>query len=303
MFNRKKQEMIKPAQRTIIEHEKIVPIYLNQRIVFDLLAIIENGFSKMYSVQKKTVNSSNVEANIEAEIGTSNTFGFLSAKLGSKLGTQAGNENEENFGEERIHTPASLFSRLLSYLKSDTHPIATSQDYHNIQTGDFITFKGEIKENQVIKLFDSFSYMISLAGSFNIKDNSKKQPIDKKLPEQIKALADSMRIAGIIDLICTTKNDLEIVLQTETKYFENQYIGVIEEGEYQVLAKVIKIPKDSNDCVNLMRNTSLSLAKDSLMQTLLQNFNSETAAVAGLQINNVKTTINGMLVIPIAIYS
>lgn len=272
--------------------------------MFDLLAMIENGFSSMYSVQKTQKNEESSEANIEAEIGTSNLFTFLSAKLSGKLAAKGSTADEENISEERIHTPASLFSKLIEYLGDEVKLISNKDDIEKIKTGDFVRFKGEIKENQMIKLFDSFSSMFSLANLFKQNGQGKGQVGDaKKISDQIRGLADSMRLAGIVDLICKTEEKYEIVLQSETKYFENQFIGIIEEGEYSVLGKVIKIPKDESDKINLMRNTSLSLAKESLISTLLQNMSTQEATLAGLAIGDVKTSINGILVIPIAIFA
>lgn len=283
--------------------EKIIPLYLNQRIVFDLLAIIEDGFSSMYSVQKQQSDSKNIDSSIDVAVGTGNAFTFLSAKLGEKLSSSNMHMSNKHITEDRIHTPTSLFSKLLEYLASEIKEINSAKEIAQISTGDFVKIKGKINQNELIKFFDSFSSIMNLTTLFQPVSSGKNQSNNKKIADQVKGIADSLRIAGIMDLICKTNENFEIVLQSEIKYFENQFIGMIEEGEYTVLGKVIKVPDDNGDSINLMRNTSLSLLKESIFQNLIQSLDTKEMLAAGIKMGNVRTCINGILVIPIAIYA
>lgn len=59
-----------------IDKEKLtIPIYLNTKIVFDMLATIEDGFSEVRNVQ--TSNSKSKEDEANADIGVSNVFSLL----------------------------------------------------------------------------------------------------------------------------------------------------------------------------------------------------------------------------------
>ncbi len=100
------------------DKELILTVYLNQKVVFDLLAIKENGFAEMHSVQRKESNLDGSSKNIEADIGTSNVFSFLGVKIGGSLKKDITRQDDESISETRIHTPTSLFSRLLDYLLS-----------------------------------------------------------------------------------------------------------------------------------------------------------------------------------------
>ncbi len=91
-----------------------VPIYLNQRIVFDLLAALQDGFSQISNLRETTEEKTAGSAS--AGLGLSNVFTFL----GVRLGADAKKASESHVGTERqlekVHTPASLFSVLRSEL-------------------------------------------------------------------------------------------------------------------------------------------------------------------------------------------
>lgn len=49
--------------KQIIENYKevIIPFYLNQRIIYDTLAIINDGFTELYNVSNSNNNCNNIE--------------------------------------------------------------------------------------------------------------------------------------------------------------------------------------------------------------------------------------------------
>lgn len=68
-----------------------IPIYLNTKIVFDLLATIEDGFSEVKNVQ--TSKSKTRDEDVEANIGTNNLFAFLN--VGVKGNHKASSNSNE----------------------------------------------------------------------------------------------------------------------------------------------------------------------------------------------------------------
>ena len=63
----------------------VIPIYLNQRTVFDMLAMLEDGFSHLETVQTSRKRGSTTEGGGEAEIGASNIFALLGVSLKGHL--------------------------------------------------------------------------------------------------------------------------------------------------------------------------------------------------------------------------
>lgn len=88
-----------------------VPIYLNQKIVFDLLASINNGLAQVTRLKTSLNIDAGISGNLESELGNKNIFTLLGVNLKGKLGSGKRQEQEQ----EKIHTPASLFN----YLKSE----------------------------------------------------------------------------------------------------------------------------------------------------------------------------------------
>lgn len=292
--------------------ELIIPVYLNQKIVFDLLAIYENGFTQIRSIQKQNSSSENSEASVQGEIGTSNIFSLLGVKLGSKLKGEKEEGESENISEERVHTPTSLFANLLHYLTQDKKikNISTKSEISNIKPGDFVSFSGTLKVNPLIKVFESFIKLMELAVLFQDPPPASK-PANKNqskpntsIVTQIKSLTESLKLGDMIDLICEIEPEFQAVLQSEYAFFNNKSIIQIEEGEYKVLGKVVMLAnQESGKSINLLRNTSISLAREAFMDKLLEGFKNQDFEKIGFEIPKIETQIrNGMLIIPIAIY-
>ena len=81
-----------------MEHSDFaVPVYLNQAVVFDLLAIIEDGMAHMSTIR----TSESKKAGTEAGIGGSNVFALLGVGLKGELENSDGRE----ITQERVDTP------------------------------------------------------------------------------------------------------------------------------------------------------------------------------------------------------
>ena len=90
------------------EKEMIITVYLNQKVVFDLLAIKENGFAEMHSVQAREASTDGSSKSVEADIGTSNVFSFLGVKIDGSFKKDATKQDDETISETRIHTPTLI---------------------------------------------------------------------------------------------------------------------------------------------------------------------------------------------------
>ena len=109
-----------------------IPIYLNTKIVFDMLATIEDGFSEMKSVQTSNMKSKGEE--VSAEIGAQNVFSLL--KIGIGANKKNTDSEEETISEEKTHTTVSLFQKLKSTLEENQ--FIKQQDSDELMEGDFV---------------------------------------------------------------------------------------------------------------------------------------------------------------------
>lgn len=295
----------------------ILPIYLNQKIVFDTLAILENGFSIIRSVQNASSNSDNISGNIDAKIGSSNIFALLGVSFDTKItgNKEVATNNESKINEERVHTPVSLFSSLLSSLENNNYitDIGSANDLINLKTGSFVRFKGTLQKNPFVAIIESFEKMMSMALLFDEpsqkgKGGNKSQSQNNIVLNQMKGMLDNLNHGEMVDILCKINSTIPItaVLQTYIQYFNNKAMNEIVDGEFSVLGKVVKVclSNESNP-INLLRNTGLSLAKQEFMEQLLSSFYVCDQDNQMFNIARIDTKIadNSILVIPISIYT
>ena len=284
-----------------IEKNKLtIPIYLNTKIVFDMLATIEDGFAKVKNVQ--TSKNKNREDDIEANIGTNNLFAFLNVGI---RGNHKGNSSSgETVVEERTHTPVSLFQQLKEQLE-DAKLI--NRDIKNLNIGDFVEVQGTLKNNPVIDMLSALKELMALANLFT--DNKSKKPqskkdkfmADNKFNSQIDALIKGLQADGKKDIICEA-DGTNIVLPTDENYFLNNNMSEVTDGNYKILGKVIQICMDDGE-ISLLRNTVFSKLQLDKMKEFQDVF-SDPSLIQFVGEGGIKTVINApvIMIIPIAIY-
>lgn len=284
-----------------IEKNKLtIPIYLNTKIVFDMLATIEDGFADVKNVQ--TSKNKNREDDIEANIGTNNLFAFLNVGIRGKH--KSGSNNEETIVEERTHTPVSLFQQLKGQLDNAK---LINRDIKNLNIGDFVEIQGTLKNNPVIDMLSGLKELMSLANLFTDKQPSKnKSKKDKLISDnnfnaQLNALIKGLQADGKKDIICEA-DELNIILPTDENYFLNNNMSEITDGNYKILGKVIQICIENGE-ISLLRNTVFSKLQLDKMQEF-QDLFSDPSLSQFVGEGGIKTVISApvIMIIPIAIY-
>lgn len=279
-----------------------IPIYLNTKIVFDMLATLEDGFSQVKSFQ--TSKESDKENNIGADLGAGNLFALFS--VGVKGGHKTSKSDTQTVAEEKTHTPVSLFQKLKSILEDDN---LINRDVDSISIGDFVEIQGDFSTNPVIDMLSALKELIVLAELFsddknnNRNNQSKRDKMlsDNRMKTQIDGLIDSLKADGKRDIICVS-NNIKVVLPTEDKYFLNNNMNEITAGNYKLLGKVVQVYKD-NGSISLLRNTMFSKLKldqlnefqGILKSPELQPFTGDEGLITSIEAPVI-------MIIPIAIY-
>lgn len=282
-----------------LNKEKLtIPIYLNTKIVFDMLATIEDGFSEVRNVQ--TSNSKSKEEEANADIGVSNVFSLL--QIGFTGNKKRASSDGQVITEEKTHTTVSLFQKLKSTLEENKY---IKQDTENLLEGDFVELQGILKPNPVIDLLVNFKEIIALSNVFseNKGNKSKSQKImeNQTFNKQLEALINGLKGNGRKDIICQTDN-MEIVVPTDENYFLNKSMCELTDGNYKILGKITKIC-ESGETISLLRNTAFSKFKlDKL--TEFQDLLKDPSLSKIIDPKDIKTEIEGptLMIIPIAIY-
>lgn len=290
-----------------------IPIYLNQKIVFDMLATLEDGFSQFTTIQTSSEKSSSSGGEALAEIGSSNVFALLGVKLRGSLKDEDSTKGSETLSQQKIHTPASLFQKLRDYLEKEKQIkyVSNPQGLADIVAGNFVEIEGALIKNPLVSMIDSFIQMMELASAFSDSKTSKQGgnsvQQNKKIAAQMKALSDGLQTGNIVDLICQAGNNPEkvtAILPVYHEYFFNRNMNEITDGQYKVIGKVTKVIEDRNDSINLLRNTSFSLMQQSMLDSMFEGFNNEDTQKAGMNIPNISTVVTApaIMVLPIAIF-
>ena len=287
------------------KHSLEIPLYLNQKIVFDLLASINDGFTQVTKLKTTSATEGNLGGTIEADLGNKNIFALLGVKLKGKA--DVGHNREDNKEQEKIHTPSSLFNNLKDRLFKEKMVKKVTNNFKDIQAGEFVEITGVLKINPLISTMENMIHLMELATAMNGDGSGKKakqQNLEAKTTiNQMKAFTNGLKVDGMVDMICELDgfSDGKAVLPIYMDYFFNGNSGEVIDGKFKVLGKVAKIC-DGNGKIDLLRNTSLSLFKENILGKLLKVFNDELNQ--DINAGQIETIIKGpaLLIIPIAIY-
>jgi hypothetical protein len=130
-----------------------IPVYLNQQVVFDLLAVLDNGFTNLSTVKTVASQSEQNKYGMSGGVGVSNAFALLNVTFGAERNKDKQKQDTTEIVEERIHTPTSLFVRLRNELKNREllKEVTDAQTLEKLQSGDFVEFEARLRQNPLVK--------------------------------------------------------------------------------------------------------------------------------------------------------
>ena len=291
-------------------NQLMIPVYINEKIVLDMLAIIEDGFSTVSQVSYSDHKENSNTQKIEAEVSTSASIlsKLLKIDLKGEL-SHSGNCGEtENTTKEKVHTNVSLLSKFRAFL-TDANILKSGFDISNMKIGDFIEVEGELQKNPLINCMDIFVDVLRMADIFaekpqlNAKTQAKaqKQQQDETM-KKIKSFASELKHSGTVDFILSDSAGT-VVLSAQEQYLSNDNISEILGGHFKVLGKVIAICADKTESIDLLRKTTLSIFPHDLLADMFLFLQNEDMKQYNLP--ELKTEISGpaVIVIPVAIYA
>jgi hypothetical protein len=295
-----------------MDKQLLVPVYLNQRLVFDLLAMLQGGLSTVTAVSHTTNSSNDIKREAGASFGLSEAFSsLLKVDLSGKRITSGATAIAEATSEERVHTPASLLYQLRNKLHEIEAISAISSD-KPVKAGDFIEFEASLFKNPLLEAIDSMSRLMEIAILFDDtpKQTGKGKPMqasneNKKIKDQMDHFSANLKAGNTIDLITSEfGNGLTAVVTLEKSSLNDPLMSDLVDGKFRVLGKVIRTIPDAQESISLVRNNALS----NLPQHMLANLGSIFGALGsehGFSVPEVRWEIEGpaVQVLPIAIYA
>lgn len=295
---------------SITAERLIVPIYINEKIVLDMLAIMEDGFSTVSQVNYTEHRENNSSQKAESGVSTSATIlsKLLRINITGELNHSSSNGENESVSREKIHTNVSLLSKFRGFL-ADNKMLKTDFEMSKMEVGDFIEVEGELQKNPLINYMELFIDLLRMADIFAEEpqlgkktqaNNQKKQ--DNKMLDQIKSFESELKHSGTIDFVLSDQKGTA-VLSAQEQYLANDNISEIIGGRFKVLGKVISVCKEETDEIDLLRKTSLSILSEELLSEMFSGLKNEDLQQFNLP--ELKTKIHGpaVIVIPVAIYA
>lgn len=289
----------------------IVPVYLNQKIVFDLLAMLQGGISTVTTVTEASVNTKSEGEKVSAGFGLSEAFStLLKIDLSGSKDKSSGSEETSASSQERVHTPASLFFQLRNLLIEKNYLKESSGEVLP-KAGDFVEFEGFLKRNPIVETIDSLAEMMDMAEAFEDKPQPKKgsaanKPSEyQKIKQQMVRFSDSLKAGSTIDLSSASLEEgYTAVVTVETGFLNDPLMSDLVDGQFKIIGKVIKSVSDSSDSINLLRKTALSKMPSELLLQAIGHLSS-LGSEQGFDIPELKMEIEGpaIQVLPIAIYA
>ena len=294
----------------IKSEQLIVPVYINEKIVLDMLAIMEDGFSMVSQVSYSEHKEGSSTQRVEAGVSTSATIlsKLLKINMSGELAHTGTSDQSENVSREKVHTNVSLLSKFRRFLVEENF-LKSDFDVKKIQIGDFIEVEGELQKNPLINYMEIFVDIFRMANIFAEKPQlgGKTQARNQRQQEdetirQIKSFAEELKHTGTIDFILTDQKGT-VVLSAQEQYLSNDKISEILGGRFKVLGKVIAICRDETESIDLLRKTTLSVLSEDMITEMFSGFKNDDANQFNLP--ELRTKINGpaMIVIPFAIYA
>lgn len=256
-----------------------IALYLNQRVTFDLLATLEDGFSHMTTLQASSSNADGSELEAGAQLGIGNPFAFLGLSLGGKGTHNASSQSGEVITEQLVHTPTSLFARLRQQLME--HGLvrvleANSVDFEHVAPGQFVEFEAVLRRSPVLSVLESLIRLVPILEAVDASPAStapknpsrrksgrgqKNQVTQKSQPvegvREVKLMRDAVAAAGSEDFVAECGVH-RFLLTAEKPYFVDSTMNDAIDGTFRVFGKVTRVvPEDAEEGISLLRRSAL----------------------------------------------
>ena len=305
MFRKKEKNKIENESKKFVT-DFILPLYLNQRFVYDILAIKNDGFTEFFEIKDKIGNSNEQDANIKATLGTNNDFALIQANLDGEINTKTSNDNNNEKSYKKTHTPTSLFMQVYQYLNENKKftKLENLSDIVTVDSGDFVEIKSNIELNTIVEFFETLDKVIDITEAFSSfssidsKKTIKRSPLSnmkKPIENTLKALVNENN--NVKYGICKLE-EKELVVKLNKDYFINSDYSEIKNGKFKIIGKVLEIIPEG-ESILLNRENAVGLYNPNTFKEVKESLNS----IPNINFQEFKDTVQGktIVIMPIAI--
>lgn len=297
-----------------ISQELIIPVYLNQRVVFDLIAMLQGGISTVTRITSSESYSGKDQQQYGAAFGLSKAFSTL-LKIDVSGTRQKAQEDSSGIqkAEERVHTPASMFQSLRASLSDRKELLIVDKEYKP-KIRDIIEFTAHLRKNPIIQTMDTFVGLMEMAILFSdtptqkTKQKGRKthKPDDNKhIKKQMEQFLESLKTGDTVDIVSDSLQcDFKAVITLEREFLNDPTMSDLVDGQFNVLGKVIRVIDNEQDSINLIRKTAVSAMPEKIMSDAFSSF-SALSSDEGFNLPPLELEVKGPVIqiLPIAIFA
>ena len=312
----------------------IVPVYLNQRMVFDQIAMLKGGISTVTSVTHSESDSDSSQSGVSAEVGSGGILSsFFKVNLTGKMTNADSQHSEYSSSDNRVHTPASLFYELRNQLEEENVLLSLTEGVP--KTGSFVEFKCQLKNNPLLESLESAVEIGNLINMFieNSADNPQKatrkrsrnrrknqdrqnQSPQNQIPQnneltiqetmmRIQQFITILKQGNTLDLVGLKINgSISAVITLEDRFLNDPQMSDLLDGEFNVVGVVVKSINNHSDSISLVRKTTFSKLPPNVIDPLIEGLD-EFQSHLGIESSSIDVEISGpaIQVLPIAIFA
>lgn len=287
----------------------IIPVYLNQRIVFDLIAMLQGGISTVTRVSSAETTKGSDDRHYGASFGLSEALSSL-LRIGIS-GDRMKRDEEASVvqrDEERVHTPASLFHRLRSVLVEKGLLLTVDEDYQP-SPGGLIEFSSLLKRNAMIQVLETVVGIMGMAPAFmdrpKVHGGKGGQDVDyTKIVNQMKTLLASFKAGNTLDVVAgPLQSGQRVVITLEQEYLNDPTMADLADGYFRVVGKVVRYVPDHTGSVALLRKVPVGAMSKNLLLQGLKRFSTDFQE--SIEVPELEWEVAGPVIqlIPIAIFA
>lgn len=155
---------VTPLDSVAVADRYPLPLYLNQKYVFDVLSMMERGLTQLESVTTTMASTDEASRNLGAGVGVSNAFGLLSVSLGGARAGAKSSHGAHQVEAQRVHTPNSLFARMRERLFEEGL-VSDSLDVE-LAAGDWLETTMRFEKNPVLETLETLVSFLKMAAIF-----------------------------------------------------------------------------------------------------------------------------------------
>ena len=300
-FSKNNKEKKNEKENKKLKTKIILPLYLNQRFIYDILAVKNDGFTEFFEVKDKDQENTEMKGKIDGSFGTNNKFSLIQANMNTSLNSEMMNNRNNEKSYRKTHTPTSLFMKAYSYLQEEDQIkiINNKEEIMNLKCGDFVQIESSVKFTTLIDMLEIMKKGIELTKLFQSFDPSNTDKSLDSLDHMSYGLKNLLKIdeKGTKYRIANL-DGVDVPIKVYKNYFMNGDYSEISHGKFVIIGKVIE-KVEENEEINLIRENSVGVFK----QEFYKEIRDSAKTISIIELDKVQDTVKGptIVIMPLTI--